>query len=276
MATFDRLVPRIRAACGVCGDDDETTTEPTGDDSRDDSGDDMAEDDMAEDDMAEDDMAEMSLPGEGTTVQMARGNWAETNFQNTVIQKLLGELGYDVPTPEEIAPATFFPALAQGDFDLWGSTWPLNHDPLQAGELPEGGIIADHVSNIGTMMSSGALQGVLVDIASVEQFGFSTLNELLDNPEAVAHFDSDGNGRADLNGCDDGWGCQKVMNDTIAQNGWDDRIEQISATHSALFAESQASFDSGGPVPAVRMDADRVRRQARARSRRLVARTGPW
>ena len=221
-----------------CGDDDETTTEPTGDDSGDDSGDDMAEDDMAE----------MSLPGEGTTVQMARGNWAETNFQNTVIQKLLGELGYDVPTPEEIAPATFFPALAQGDFDLWGSTWPLNHDPLQAGELPEGGIIADHVSNIGTMMSSGALQGVLVDIASVEQFGFSTLNELLDNPEAVAHFDSDGNGRADLNGCDDGWGCQKVMNDTIAQNGWDDRIEQISATHSALFAESQASFDSGGPV----------------------------
>ena len=38
------------------------------------------------------------------------------------------------------------------------------------------------------------------------------------------------------------------MNDTIAMNGWDDRIEQISATHSALFAESQASFDSGGPV----------------------------
>ena len=49
---------------------------------------------------------EMSLPGEGITVQMARGNWAETNFQNTVIQKLLDELGYDVPIPEEIAPAT--------------------------------------------------------------------------------------------------------------------------------------------------------------------------
>ena len=152
---------------------------------------------------------EMSLPGEGITVRMARGNWAETNFQNTVLQKLLSELGYDVPIPEEIAPATFFPALALGDFDLWASTWPLFHDPLTAGELPAGGIIADHVSNVGTMMSSGALQGLLVDIASVEQFGFTTLNELLDNPDAVAHFDSDGNGRADLNGCDDGWGLSK-------------------------------------------------------------------
>lgn len=221
----------------ACGDDDETTTEPAGDDASDDAGDDAPEPEE-----------EMSLPGEGVTVQMARGNWAETNFQNVVIQKLLIELGYDVPVPEEIAPATYFPALAQGDFDLWASTWPLNHDPLTEGELPGGGIIADHVSHVGTMMSSGALQGLLVDIASVEQFGFTTLNELLDNPDAVAHFDTDGNGRADLNGCDDGWGCQKVMNDTIAMNGWDDRIEQISATHSALFAESQASFDSGGPV----------------------------
>ena len=191
---------------------------------------------------------EMSMPGEGRSVQMARGNWKETNFQNTVVQKLLIELGYEVSTPEEIAPATFFPALAQGDFDLWASTWPLNHDPLTTGELPGGGIIADQISRVGTMMSSGALQGLLVDISSVEQFGFSTLNEMLDNPEAVAHFDKDGNGRADINGCDDGWGCQKVINDTIAQNGWGDRIEQISATHAALFGESQASFEQGDPV----------------------------
>lgn len=238
-----------------------TTAAPAADDSTDDMADDDMDDmdDMADDAMdddmsgdgAADDMdpePDMALPGEGTTIQMARGNWQETNFQNTVLQKLLMELGYEVPTPEEIAPATFFPALAQGDFDLWASTWPLNHDPLATGETPAGGVIADHISHLGTMMSSGALQGLLVDVASVEEFGFTTLNELLDNPAAVAHFDTDGNGRADLNGCDDGWGCQKVMNDTIAQNGWGDRIEQISATHSALFAESQASFNEGGPV----------------------------
>ena len=191
---------------------------------------------------------EMALPGEGVTVTMARGNWIETNFQNFVVQLLLEELGYEVSDPEEIAPATFYPAVAQGDYDLWASSWPLNHTPLLQGESPDGGTFGDKARYIGTMMASGALQGLLVDIPSVEQFGFTTLGELLDNPDAVAHFDSDGDGKADINGCDDGWGCQKVINDTLANNGWDDRAAQISATHSALFVESQASFAADGAV----------------------------
>ena len=191
---------------------------------------------------------EMALPGEGVSVTMARGNWIETNFQNFVVQLLLEELGYEVNDPEEIAPATFYPAVAQGDYDLWASSWPLNHTPLLEGESPGGGTFGDKAGYIGTMMASGALQGLLVDIPSVEQLGFTTLGELLDNPDAVAHFDSDGDGKADINGCDDGWGCQKVINDTLSKNGWDDRAAQVSATHSALFVESQASFASGGPV----------------------------
>ncbi len=188
------------------------------------------------------------LPGEGVTITMARGNWIETNFQNFVVQQLLEELGYDVSDPEEIAPATFYPAVAQGDYDLWASAWPFNHTPLLEGESPDGGTFADNARYIGTMMDSGALQGLLVDIPSVERFGFATLGELLDNPAAVAYFDSDGDGKADINGCDDGWGCQKVINDTLAKNGWDDRAAQVSATYSALFAESQASLAGGGPV----------------------------
>ncbi len=191
---------------------------------------------------------ETALPGDGVTVTMARGNWIETNFQNYVVQQLLQELGYEVTDPEEIAPATFYPAVAQGDYDLWASSWPLNHTPLLEGESPDGGTFGDKARYIGKMMASGALQGLLVDIPSFERFGFTTLGELLDNPEAVAYFDTDGDGKADINGCDDGWGCQKVINDTLAKNGWDDRAAQVSATHSALFAESQASFTAGGPV----------------------------
>lgn len=223
------------AACG--GDDDASGPTATSADS--------AAPPSTEAEMSEPDMA---LPGDGIDIVMARGNWQETNFQNYVIQQLLQELGYDVTDPEEIAPATFYPALAQGDYDLWGSAWPLNHTPLLEGESPDGGTFGDKAGYVGTMMESGALQGLLVDIASVEQFGFKTLEQLLDNPDAIAHFDSDGDGKADINGCDDGWGCQKVINDTIEKNGWGDRIAQISATHSALFAESEASFAAGGPV----------------------------
>lgn len=219
----------------ACGGSDDTNTDTDAGGSADDAGD-------------AGDTGDTALPGAGKSVTMARGNWIETNFQNAVVQQLLQEIGYDVSQPEEIAPATFFPAAAQGDFDLWASTWPLNHDPLADGESPQGGVIADYVEHVGVMMASGALQGLLVDKASVDQFGFTTMDELLANPDAVAHFDSDGDGKADINGCDDGWGCQKVINDTIDQNGWGDQIAQVSATHSALFAESQASFESGGPV----------------------------
>ncbi len=79
----------LAAACGD-DDEDETATTPEATD-----GDDMSE---PEEEMSEPE-EEMALPGEGITVRMARGNWAETNFQNTVVQKLLIELGYDVPTP---------------------------------------------------------------------------------------------------------------------------------------------------------------------------------
>ncbi len=236
----------------ACGDNlevevgtEDADSETDGAEDSDGDDDAMEDEDAMEDDGAD---ADLAMPGEGKTVQMARGNWQETQFQNTVIQQLLVELGYEVDTPEEIAPATFFPALAQGDFDVWASTWPLNHDPLAEGEMPGGGIIADNITNVGLMMSSGALQGILVDKASVEEFGFTTMDELLDNPDAVAHFDTDGDGVADINGCDDGWGCQKVINDTIEQNGWGDRVAQVSATHSALFAESQANFDQGEGV----------------------------
>ena len=67
------------------------------------------------------------------------------------MQLLLEELGYDVADPEEIAPATFYPALAQGDYDLWASSWPLNHTPLLDGESPDGGTFGDRVRYIGTI-----------------------------------------------------------------------------------------------------------------------------
>ena len=43
-------------------------------------------------------------------------------------------------------------------------------------------------------------------------------------------------------------GCRVVINDTIAQNGWEDTIEQVSAEHSALFAYSVDRFKRGESI----------------------------
>ena len=42
-------------------------------------------------------------------------------------------------------------------------------------------------------------------------------------------FDHDGDGLADLIGCNDGWGCQTVIDSHIADLDWGDNVEQISA-----------------------------------------------
>ena len=106
-------------------------------------------------------------------------------------------------------------------------------------------------------MHAGGLQGFMVDKATADANGIVTLADIGDNPDIAALFDTDGNGKADLFGCNDGWGCQIVINDTIALNGWEDTIQQISADYSALWLDvlaatieaSRSSPTPGRPAP---------------------------
>ena len=59
-----------------------------------------------------------------------------------------------------------------------------------------------------------------MDKATADANGIVDLSDIGDNPAVAALFDTDGNGKAELFGCNDGGGCQIVINDTIALNGW--------------------------------------------------------
>ena len=86
-------------------------------------------------------------------------------------------------------------------------------------------------------MHAGGLQGFMVDKATADANGIVTLAGIGDNPDI-----------AELFGCNDGWGCQIVINDTIALNGWEDTIQQISADYSAQWLDVLACHDRGEPV----------------------------
>ena len=193
----------------------------------------------------DDDGGESALPGEGVTVSMARANWSTGYMQAAIFRALLQELGYTVndPAEAELSPATFYPALGEGEYDFWVHGWFPNHTPL----IEEAGA-DDSVQPIGREIVAGGLQGFIVDIASADAHGITTLDDIGDNPEIAALFDVDGNGKADLMGCNDGWGCQVVINETIALNGWEDTIEQISAEHAALFADTVGRHGRGEPI----------------------------
>ncbi|WP_420639467.1 glycine betaine/L-proline ABC transporter substrate-binding protein ProX [Candidatus Poriferisocius sp.] len=186
----------------------------------------------------------MALPGEGVSVSMARANWSTGYMQAAIYEALLSELGYEVSNPAEaeLAPATFYPALGEGEYDLWVNGWFPIHDTFLDGDV---GQVAQP---IGNEITAGGLQGFIVDIATAEANGITMLDDIGNNPEIAALFDVDGNGKADLMGCNDGWGCQVVINDTIARNGWEDTIEQVSAEHAALFADSVGRYQRGEPI----------------------------
>ncbi len=230
-------------AAAASGDDDGDAPADTGDDgdapaaSGDDDGDAPA--------ASGDDDGSMAMPGEGVSVSMARANWSTGYMQAAIYRTLLQELGYEVSDPVEadLPPATFYPALGEGEYDFWVNGWFPIHTKL----IEDAGV-ADVVQPIGDGIVAGALQGFVVDKATAEAHGITMLDDIGDDPEIAALFDVDGNGKADLMGCNDGWGCQVVINDTIAQNGWEDTIEQVSAEHAALFADSVGRFNRGESI----------------------------
>ena len=231
----------VVAGCGN-DDDDAPSAGPAPVEETPDAPEDTAAPDDAGEPMDEDPMA---LPGEGVSVSMARANWSEGYMQAAIYRALLQELGFEVsdPSEAELGPAVLYPAMGEGEFDFWVNGW----FPIHATLIENAGL-SDVVQPIGSQISAGALQGFIVDKATADANGVTKMGDIGDNPEVAALFDIDGNGKADLMGCDDGWGCHVVINDTIAQNGWEDTIEQVSATHAALFADSLGRFNRGESI----------------------------
>ena len=190
-----------------------------------------------------------TLPGEGVTVVSARPNWDTAYFDTEIVVKLLEELGYEVTPPEdkELAPEVFYPSLARHEVDFWAEGWFTLHDPFFEEEVPGGGTVADNVTIVGSMVEAGALQGYLVDAASAEEHGITSVNDLTD-PATAEVYDRDGNGKADLIGCNEGWGCAVAINDAVEQNDWDATLEHVQGEYSALMVDTLARFERGEPV----------------------------
>jgi glycine betaine/proline transport system substrate-binding protein len=59
---------------------------------------------------------------------------------------------------------------------------------------------------------------------TAEQYNISSLDQLLD-PEIAKLFDSDGDGKANLTGCNAGWGCESVVEHHLEAYELQDTVE---------------------------------------------------
>ncbi len=216
----------------------------------------MTEEDMTEEDMTEEDMTEEeapaedeeaavdvnAMPGEGKTVQLGRATWDTGWFQAELFGLLIENLGYEVEMVAPLANDAFYLSCARGDVDMWANGWfPIHNVYIEDSK------VVDKVELVGHEVEAGALQGYLMDKATSEEYEISSIAQLAD-PELAALFDSDDNGKANLIGCPEGWGCAKVINHQIEAYDLGDTVEHIQGEYSLLMADVLSRYKQGEPI----------------------------
>lgn len=181
------------------------------------------------------------LPGQGVSVNPIKGSPANAWFQHMVVQLGLEALGYDIDeTSEADFPAVHL-AVASGDADYTINHWkPLHNDFFDR----SGGddlMVREHA------VITGAGQGFFIDKATAEAQGISDIGQLSD-PAIAALFDSDGDGLANLSGCNPGWGCEIAIEDHLDNFDLRGAIEHDQGSYFAIMADTITRYNEGGPI----------------------------
>ncbi|HRM93958.1 MAG TPA: glycine betaine/L-proline ABC transporter substrate-binding protein ProX [Alicycliphilus sp.] len=182
-----------------------------------------------------------ALPGKGVTVLPLKSSIAEETFQTLLVMKGLEQLGYDVQPIKEVEYPTAHIAIAQGDATFLADHW----NPLHA----------DYYKNAGGdaklfrkgVYSGNAAQGYLIDKKTADAHRITNIAQLKD-PKIAALFDTNGDGKADLTGCNPGWGCEAVIEHQLDAYGLRPTVTHNQGSYSALIADTITRFKAGKPV----------------------------
>jgi glycine betaine/proline transport system substrate-binding protein len=179
-------------------------------------------------------------PGEGVTVTPAYSVLEEL-FQTEIVNIGLEELGYEIASGKEIEYATMHVDLANGGIDYTAVHWERLHSDFYE---ESGG--DERLERLGVLVDN-VLQGYLIDKATAEEYDITTIDQLQD-PEIAALFDTDGDGKANLTGCNPGWGCELVIEHHLDEYGLRDTVQHDQGQYFALMADTITRFEQGEPI----------------------------
>lgn len=181
------------------------------------------------------------MPGKGKTVRPIKGTSATAWFQHVVLDIALERLGYEVAEYEEAKFPTLHLALANGDADFTAHHWQPLHNAFYD---KSGG--DDKMTRVGQLVT-GALQGYLIDKATSEKHGITQIDQMKD-AEVAKLFDTDGDGKANLAGCDPGWGCERVIEHHLDAYELRDAINHDQGSYFAIIADTVTRHEKGDPI----------------------------
>lgn len=187
-------------------------------------------------------VAQGKMPGEGKTVQPIRPAGIQSNiFPHDVIAIGLERLGYKVKTALEADYPPLHLAVAQGDADYMATEWIPTHEPFynQAG----GDKTMERVGKYIT----GAGQGYFIDKVTADKYGINNLSQLAD-PKIAKLFDRDGHGKANLTGCNPGWGCERIIEHQLDAFKLRNTVHHDQGSYFALIADMITRYKAGQPI----------------------------
>jgi len=182
-----------------------------------------------------------SMPGKGVEITPIFPSIAEERFRGEIAIAGLEALGYEVEEPKETEYATMMLALSYGDADFSVHAWNQLHSTFYK---KAGG--DETLVKAGDVIP-GVLQGYLIDKKTAEQHNITKLTDL-QKPEIAKLFDADGDGKADLTGCNPGWGCELVIDHHIEAYDLGKTVSHNRGSYFALMADTITRYKEGKSV----------------------------
>ena len=175
------------------------------------------------------------------TLRTGHSSWIEEHFQTEIVRIGLEKLGYKSASPKEIEYPGLYLSVANGDLDYSVVYYVPGHEQFfnNAGGK-------EKLAGIGNL-TPNSIQGYQIDKKTADKYKITNL-EQFKNPKIAKLFDSDGDGKANLVGCNSGWACELIIDHQIKAYGLEDTVEQDRGQYTALLANSISRYRQGKSV----------------------------
>ncbi|MDA7965556.1 glycine betaine/L-proline ABC transporter substrate-binding protein ProX [Ruegeria sp.] len=185
--------------------------------------------------------ADYMTPGEGVTVQPMGPGLLRRQMEEKIFTQALQDLGYEVKPTLDLKYALMFLSVASGDGDFAiGYAHPIHIKYFEKA----GG--ADKLTMLEEPLYGPMPQAYYIDKASYDA-GIRSIEDLK-KPENAARFDTDGDGKADLVGCQPGWGCERAIEHHLDAYELRDHITHVQGEYAVVMADVIARAQKGNPV----------------------------
>lgn len=181
------------------------------------------------------------LPGQGITVRPIKGSPANAWFQTLIVQIGLEKLGYTVAETQEADFPAVHLAIGSGDADYTAVSWK----PLHSAFYDKAG--GDAVMTRVHAIISGTTEGYFIDKKTADAYHITNIEQFKD-PKIAKLFDSDNDGKANLAGCNPGWGCETTIENHLDYFKLRDYLHHDQGSYFALMADVISRYRQGSPV----------------------------